>query len=76
MANRRPNRLSDQLRQIIDDSGLTRYRISREARIDQSAMSKFYHGQAGLSLKALDRLAEFLELTVASRRKPNTTQGK
>ena len=56
MAKRRPVKLTDQLRQAIDDSGLTRYQIAREAGIDESALAKFYNGHRGLSMKALDAI--------------------
>ena len=66
---KRTNSLTDCIRQAIDDSGKTRYRIAKELGIDESQLAKFYNKPAGLSLPALDRLAEYLELTVISRRK-------
>ena len=72
MAKRQSNMISDQLRRIIDDSGLTRYVIAKETAIDESTLAKFYNGRGGLSMKALDRLGEFLEIEIIStRRKPN-----
>ncbi|WP_197533730.1 helix-turn-helix domain-containing protein [Symmachiella dynata] len=59
--------MSDQIRQAIDDSGLTRYRIAQEAGIDESALAKFYNGHRGLSMKALDRLGEVLNLEIRIR---------
>ena len=47
-------KLTDQLRQAIDDSGLTRYRIAQETGISESTLSKFYLGQRGLSMEALN----------------------
>jgi len=70
MAKRRSRKLSDQVRQAIDDSGLTRYRIAQETGIDESALAKFYNGHRGLSLQTLDALGEYLELTIIMRRKP------
>ena len=75
MSKRRSNKLSDQLRQAIDDSGLTRYRIAKLTRIDESALAKFYNGQAGLSLEALDRLAECLGITITSKRATKRNDG-
>ena len=68
MAKRRTTKLSDQLRQAIDDSGLTRYEIAKQTGIDQSALGKFYHGDRGLSLDAVDRLGGCLGLTITSQR--------
>ena len=70
MAKKRTKKLTDQLRQAIDDSGLTRYRISNETGISEATLSKFYLGQRGLSMEALNALGEFLQLTINQGRKP------
>ena len=75
MAKRPSENLTDQLRQAIHDSGLTRYQIAKETGIDESALAKFYNGQRGLSMKALNALGECLELTIVSRRKSNKRNG-
>jgi hypothetical protein len=68
---KRTNLVSDQLRQAIDDSGLTRYRISQESGISETALALFYNGQRGLSMKALNALGECLQLTIHLGRKPD-----
>ncbi len=70
MAKKRTNLLTDQLRQAIDDSGLTRYRIAKETGISESALAQFYNGHRGLSIKALNALGEYLQLTITLGRKP------
>lgn len=70
MAKKRTNLLTDQLRQAIDDSGLTRYEIAKQTGIDESALAKFYNGHRGLSMEALNALGEFLQLTIHLGRKP------
>lgn len=72
MAKKRPAKLTDQLRKAIDDSGLTRYRISKETGISEATLSKFYLGQRGLSMEALNALGECLQLTLVLGRKPDT----
>jgi len=67
---RRSKLLTDQLRQAIDDSGLTRYRIAKESGISESALAQFYNGHRGLSMEALNALGEFLQLTIHLGRKP------
>ena len=62
--------MTEQLRQAIDDSGLTRYQIAKETGIDESALAKFYTGRRGLSMEALDALGEFLQLKITLGRKP------
>jgi transcriptional regulator with XRE-family HTH domain len=62
--------LTDQLRQAIDDSGLTRYEIAKQTGIDESALAKFYNGHRGLSMEALNALGECLKLKITLGRKP------
>lgn len=70
MAKNRPQKLTDQLRQAIDDCGLTRYEIAKQTGIDESALAKFYNGHRGLSMEALNALGEFLKLKIILGRKP------
>jgi len=67
---KRSSLVSDQLRQAIDDSGLTRYRIAQETGLSETALSLFYNGQRGISMKALNILGEFLQLKITLGRKP------
>jgi len=76
VAKRQTKPLTDQLRQAIADSGLTRYQIAKATGIDESALAKFYNGQRGLSMQALNALGECLELTIVSRRKPSKGKGR
>ncbi len=61
---KRANLVTDQIRQAIDDSGFTRYRIAKETGIAQTALSLFYHGERGLSMQALNAIGEFLNLKI------------
>ncbi len=70
MAKKRSKLVSDQIRQAIDDSGLTRYRIAQETGISETALALFYNGQRGLSMKALNALGEFLAIESHLGRKP------
>ena len=70
MAKRRSRKLTDQLRQAIDDCGLTRYRIAKETGISEATLSKFYLGQRGLSMEALNALGEYLGLRIVMDCKP------
>jgi cyanate lyase len=71
MAKKQPGKLTEQLRKSIDDSGLTRYRISKETGVSEATLSKFYLGQRGLSMEALDALGECLRLSIVLGRKPD-----
>ena len=70
MAKKRTTLLTDQLRQAIDDSGLTRYRIAKETGISESALAQFYNGHRGLSIEALNALGEYLQLKITLGRTP------
>jgi len=74
MGKRRATKLSDQLRQAIDGSGLTRYRIAKDVGMNESALGKFYNGERGLSTKMLDRLGEYLGLEIVQRRRPKQSK--
>jgi DNA transposition AAA+ family ATPase len=52
--------LTEQLRQAINDSGLTRYQIAKETGIDESSLAKFFNGHRGLSMDALNALGKCL----------------
>jgi DNA transposition AAA+ family ATPase len=67
---KRTQPLTVQLRQAIDDSGLTRYQIAKETGIDESALAKFYNGHRGLSMDALNALGECLQLRIMLGRRP------
>ena len=66
-------RLSDQVRRAVEESEMSRYRISKKTGIDQSNLSRFVHGEVGLSMEALDRLADVLGLNITVGR---TRRGK
>ncbi|MCX7420598.1 MAG: helix-turn-helix transcriptional regulator [Planctomycetia bacterium] len=63
-------KLTEQVRQAIDDCGESRYRICKETGIDAATISRFMSGERGMSLTALDTVAEYLGLSIVSSRKP------
>lgn len=62
--------LSQQLREAIDASGMSRYRICKEIGLSESTMSHFMAEHCGLSLTTVDRLGELLGLTIVAETKP------
>jgi len=72
---KKPTKISDQIRAAIEASDVTRYRIALETEIDEGTVSRFMAGKAGLSMKALDRLGEYLGLDITVRPK-SRTKGK
>ena len=67
---RKRQKMSDQIRAAIDASGVTRYRIAQETKIDEGTVSRFMAGKAGLAMKALDKLAEYLGLEIVVKGQP------
>lgn len=62
-----PNKpLSDQIREAIKASDLSRYAICKAIGWDQGAMSHFLSGRRGMSLETLDRLADLLGWRLAT----------
>ena len=56
--------LSDELRQAIERSGVSRYSIWQQTGIDQGSLSKFMDGERGLSIESIDQIAELLGLHI------------
>jgi len=61
-------KLTDQIRRAVDQSGQSRYQLCKALGIYQSSMSRFMHG-GGLSSETLDKLAALLGLEVKARKK-------
>ena len=59
-------KLSDQLRQAIEESTMSRYEICKRVGMDQGGMSHFMAGKCGLSMETFDQLAEFLDLQITA----------
>lgn len=66
--------ISDQVREAVRRSGLTRYSIAQATGIDQAVLSRFMTGKAGLRLETLDKLGLLLGLEVKARRAPRKSQ--
>src|SRR4051812_3219057 len=55
---------SDQIREAIDSSAITRYVLSEKTGITESALSRFMTGKQSLSLTTMDKIADVLGLQV------------
>jgi len=64
-----PQSFSDQFRAAVLNSGETRYKISKATGISQAILSRFVHGEAGLSMDYMVRIAAHLELKIVAKPK-------
>ena len=70
-------KLSDQIRQAVDSSGMTRYAICKQIGMDQGTMSRFMSAKTALSLENVDRIGDCLGLTiVASGQRKAKSKGR
>ena len=53
-------RIHDAICNAIEGSDKTRYRISKDTGISQTQLSRVMSGERGLSIDALERLADYL----------------
>ena len=65
----------DDIRYAIEASGKTRSVIAKETGISQSHLSQLMDGTKGLSVEALERLADCLGLEVTVRKKKRKKGG-
>jgi transcriptional regulator with XRE-family HTH domain len=63
-------KISDALRRAIETADRTRYALAQVTGIDQATLSRFVHGKGGMSIDAIDLLAEALGLELVPRQKP------
>ena len=59
----------EQVREAIDQSGKSRYRIAKDTGIGESQLSKLMSGTAGLSFPKLELLMDYLGYKVTLKRK-------
>ncbi len=64
--------ISEQFRQAIAASGITRYEIAKATGVSQSTLSKFMLRQRGISVEAMDAVGLFLGLRLSVTNKKRT----
>ena len=63
---KKPTKLSDEVREAVDASGMSRYAICKELSILQSSFSRFMNRKGGLTMASLDALASLLDLHITT----------
>ncbi len=62
--------LQDQLRQAVEDSGLTLYRIAKDSGIAYQVLHRFARGERDLTLATASRLAGYFGMRLTRPRRP------
>jgi len=62
-------KVSDHIRAALESGEVSRYRVSQDTSVEQSALSRFLSGERGLSMEAIDTLAEYFGLEIVIKRK-------
>lgn len=76
MPAKRTTLLSDEVRTLVKNCGISRYRISKVTGIDESVLSRFVAGTHGMELATLDKLAEFLDLHITTGKRFSAPKGE
>jgi len=69
MSKHKRTAMTDVLRQAIDRSGLSLYRIAKDTGLTSQSLLRFQRGETSLRLDRADLLAEYLGLELAKKRK-------
>ena len=72
----RMGQILDAIREAIEASDKTRYRIAKDTGISQPQLSRLMSGERGLSIDALERLADYLGLEIVMRPKRRRRKGR
>jgi len=72
----KPKLLSEQLREAILTAGVSRYRISKELGVSEAQLSRFISGVSGLGQDLIDKIGEYLGLTLVKGDKPKARKSK
>ena len=67
--SKKPLTFTEQMRKLIEECGVTRYRICKDCGLDQSAVSRFMSGERGMNLSDLDKIAAYLDWSIISKSK-------
>ncbi len=68
--------LVDDICDAIEASGKTRYRIAQDTGVAESVLSRLMSGERGLSIDALETLADYLGLEIVMRPKRRRRKGR
>ena len=59
--------VSEALKQAIVDSGMSLYRIAKDAEVGYASLHRFMNSERAVSLEVFDKLCKLLQLELTSR---------
>lgn len=62
------NTMSNQVRQAIDNCGMTRYAIAKATGVSEGALSRFMSGDRDMTLRTLERIALLIGVSLTVKR--------
>jgi len=62
------NTLSEQLKALILNANMSRYRIAKITGLTEAGLSRFVNGISGLSLDSIDKISDCLDLEITTRK--------
>jgi transcriptional regulator with XRE-family HTH domain len=64
--------MGNRLKNIMEREKVTAYRLWKNLHIDQGQLSRFLHGEEGLSMKKLEQVADYLgyDIEFVKRKRP------
>jgi transcriptional regulator with XRE-family HTH domain len=72
----KPAVISERIREAIEMADVSRYQISISTGVDQAALSRFMSRERGLSMEAIDALAEYFGFELVVRKKSQRRKGR
>ena len=66
--------VTQQLREIIDASGITRYAVCKAIGLDGGLMSRFMAGKSGLSVQTIDAIGKLLSIKLVAGKARRTVK--
>lgn len=69
-------RLVDAIRQAVEASGKTRYRIAKESGVSAGQLSRLVNGERGMTVETIERLADYLGLQITIESKGKTRKDR
>jgi plasmid maintenance system antidote protein VapI len=68
--------LTEQLREAVNSSGLTLYRVAVDAGLPYAVVHRFATSQRSISLETADKLAELFGMRLTRPKRPKPKQGR